>query len=232
MNRKPSTGLVDCGHALRNLVLFIVLADVGKRCQNPIESECSCLWKEYQAKVGHWAVWSKWWLSMTADLNSTFSFHVLISRCTVWNSKALKSKVALEKQREKERSIALLKKKEQEVRLATVSIRSDHQSMAQNDFLDLKIRRFYQEAIQTNMTIKCAFYSTLIKTPHRILTQDCLVSNGSWWFLSKVHIKDQQLRAAKQRIQEPLRDPPGKFTESQQMGWQRGTLRVTQHRHS
>ena len=43
--------------------------------------------------------------------------------------------------------------------------------------------------------------------------------------LSKVHIKDQQLRAAKQRIQEPLRDPQGKFTESQQMGWQQGTLR-------
>ena len=35
MNRKTSTGLVDCGHALRNLVLFIVLADVGKILSKP-----------------------------------------------------------------------------------------------------------------------------------------------------------------------------------------------------
>ena len=31
MDGKSSTGLVDCGHALRNLVLFTVLADVSKK---------------------------------------------------------------------------------------------------------------------------------------------------------------------------------------------------------
>lgn len=56
----------------------------------------------------------------------------------------LKSKVALEKQREKERSIALLKKKEQEVRASQFLSQDHHQSMAQNDFLDLKIKRSYQ----------------------------------------------------------------------------------------
>lgn len=79
----------------------------------------------------------------------------------------MQAKVTLEKQREKERSIALLKKKEQEALQGVLYCRDPVEFMCNYELLSV-------------MSI------------HRW-------NSGR----RKVHIKDQQLRAAKQRIQEP-----------------------------